>query len=413
MSHFARTQTTAVWTVGGAGNYVTLLADWQSLCDKVFASINGDLGGCWAPSSLITINTAGLKVSGPASVDYGGKLKTTSGARFVLGAGDWPKLGPNHVGRKRSLRQDLMARMSTPRYHWASATNYIGSIQTIACTVQGTAGLEQPKCTIPLRVHDGARLTGATLTFRVPTSRALAPVEMPKVRLTRTDRDGNLVPMQSVARGADADGWVSMPKATSGSAWYAGGAAQTFEIACDQNNSIDTATYLYWAEIQEEAGTRVVLPDASTDGAVIRARKANVTWAATTWVAISGNPNPVPDEAGISGVPTLVTGDSVLFAQSALPTQNGIWIVNTGGAWTRRNDLSVGADFTPGFLVQDTYSWNTWELVSPIAVQPIKVGQSSLVTGDTPVTFQRRRPRGNVYHALMCNFDSILDMRPQ
>lgn len=417
--HFTRTHTTGTWTNGGAGGYVTLVSDWESLSDKVFAQINGDQGGTWAPSSRIVIDTSGMLISGPAKVAYNGSLTTRTNSRFVLGGGsnDWPLVGPDHVGRKLTRRSDMTARMSTPRLHWCASPDWPGSIQSIACTVNGASGLEQPKFALPLRVHNGARLVGATLTFRIPTARSIAPVQMPRMRIVRTDRDGNLVPLSSAVGGLGInDGWVSMPKPTTGDAWYAKGAAQTFEYVCDQANIVDTSAYLYWMEFVEEVGTAVVLPAGKSDGAVIRERKATVAWVFRTVMPLSGDPNPVPPEAGISGVPTLVDGDPVLIATSnpAIfpPSHNGIWIVNFAGVWLRRGDLAAAVDFGPGFLVPESRTWQVWECTTPSFGQSIVVAGPTGAPG-TPIQFERRQPRGNIYHSLACHFDSIADMRPQ
>lgn len=397
MGHFARTQSDATWTNGGAGGYVTLLTDWESLFEKVFKSLNGDHGGTWVPSSPIIFDTEGLLVSVASTLDYGGTLTTTNGARFVLAPGMWPELGEEHVLRERDIEQPIESRLSTPQYHWCDAPDYPGSIQSLACTINGASGLEQPKCHIPLRVHDGARLSSLTLTFRVPAPRERPPVGMPRLRVIRVDKDGAISPMKSVAGGADEEGYVAFPQAKTGAEWYADGETQTFEYECDQNHTIDTSLYHYVAQLIEEVGSIVPLESAKCDPVVLRERKAVVYAVFTTNQAISG----------LSG--GLVAGDWVLLTAQTFPSQNGIWVVDAGN-WVRRYDLTVPADFAPSFLVPDRGTSKMWECVSPVVGQSIVIADDP---GGTPISFQLRVPRGNVYHSMLCHFDSIADMRPQ
>lgn len=434
MSHFTRTQTTSTWTVSGAGGYVTLQNDWQSLADKVFKTVNGDKGGTWAPSSPIVVNSSGMLVSSQAVINFGGKLKTTSGARFVLGNGEYPKLSTSHVGRTRTIRQSLLDCQSSPRYHWGSAADYIGSIQTIACTIVTSSGLEQPKCAIPLRVHDGARMTSATLIFRIPTERTQIPKAMPRMRFIRVDKDGRIESLQSATQGTDVDGYSSQPLVKSGGEWFNNGEAQSWTVQFDQNHTIDTSLYMYYAQIIEEVGTDDPgFPLSKMDGIVVRQRKKNVSYAFTnSGVVPLGDPTVYGAPAAVvTGTVVLVLGNTGSSSQF-----NGIWIVDASGglpgnSWTRMSgDLQAAEDFTPYFLVTcdgsiDTDDqWTSWECVSPVATSRITlsvgddVGDPIWILGGPStafphITFQRPVRRGNVYHSLTCIFDQISDMRPQ
>ncbi len=274
--------------------YVTLQSDWQDLADKAFKSINGDKGGTWAPTTPIVVNSAGMVVTGPAEVNYGGVLKTTAGARFQLGNGEYPKLGPNHVGRTRVLRSPMHARIAGSRYHFADCPAYVGSLQTIALTVATTAGLEQPTCHIPLRVHDGARLASGAVKIRVPAPRAKAPIKMPRLRVIRVDRDGQIESLRAPSATVDAEGYSSFPVATSGDAWCAGGAAQSWPFTCEQNHTIDTSLFVYYLQLTEEVGTSDpnVAPTAA-DGTIVRERKADVVFVFENAIPYVGDPNPV------------------------------------------------------------------------------------------------------------------------
>lgn len=394
--------------------YVTLQSDWQSLADKAFKTVNGDKGGTYAPSSFISINASGMQVTGPAEVNYGGVLKTAASARFKLGNNEWPSLGPNHVGRTRVLRSPMHTRICTPHYHFADSPLYTGSIQSMAATILSPSGFEQPKCHIPLRVHDGARLASGVVKIRVPAPRSKSPFALPRLRVIRVDRTGLIESLRAPSSTVDADGYSFFPTVTSGDAWYAAGAAQAWTFTTDQNNIVDTSSYVYYVQIIEEVGTSdsTVSPSAA-DGSSIRERKADVVYVfETTIPTLTGDPNPVP-----SG-PTIANGDSVLIVSLELPGHipgfNGIWIVNTSGTWSRRDDLSIPSDFTPNFIVYDKNRSCFWECTSPRYGQAIKVASTTVVVPNpTPIQFQRRQPRGNIYHSITCTFDQIFDMRPQ
>lgn len=400
--------------------YVTLQSDWQDLADKAFKAINGDKGGTWAPSSPIVVNSSGLVVTGPTKVNYGGRILSTAGSRFLLGDNEWPKLGPNHPGRKRVIRSPMVTRLGT-HYHFAESPDYVGSLQTMALTTHQTfvkaMPLDQPQCHIPLRVHDGARLVSVDVHFRVPLPRAKAPFRMPRFRVLRADKDGKLDSLRAPSATVDVDGWSSLPRVTSGDAWYAGGAAQSFTFTCDQNHTIDTSQWVYYLEICEEVGTiDTSLETTACDGTVVRERKRDVVYVFETSIPYSGNPMPLPPPDDLF---VLATGDRVLIVAGGsapgLPaTQNGIWIVNLGGPWTRAADCSIPSDFTSGFMVFDTRRGCFWECVSPTYGQTIKLtAATGSLANATEINFRRRVPRGNVWHAIVCSFDTILDMRPQ
>lgn len=410
MSHFTRTHADGTWL---GPNYVTVASDYQSLSDKIYKSINGDQGGCWAPSSPIDIDTGGMLVTAASTVDYGGSLTTISNARFTLDGTEHPRLGVHHVGRLWSVRTPLVRRQSYPHGHWTTSMVYPGSIQSLACTIQSPTALEQPSFFVSMRVRDGARMPSATLTYRIPTARSAAPIAMPKVRIIRSDKDGVLTTLKSVASGADSLGYVSFPTITSGAAWYANGAAQTFTYTCDQNNVIDTSQYTYYFQLIEEIGTRIrITSPSSFDGSVVRERKNDFV------KSFFLNQAPTGAAAGV------VTGNRVLLANNTNKGQNGLWVVNAAGAWVRPTDFAGdGAttattrnapnDFTPGFLINETPHGWIWELVYPVLTDAKAIAGESTLSVGQDILFQRRDGRGNIYHSLVGNFDQITDMRPQ
>jgi len=75
-SHNAYIRPSGVWTAG----VPVLHGEFAAFDLAQFQSINGDLGGTWAPSSIITIGGAGLNVTGPFQVH--GSFHVYVGALF-------------------------------------------------------------------------------------------------------------------------------------------------------------------------------------------------------------------------------------------------------------------------------------------------------------------------------------------
>jgi hypothetical protein len=449
VSHFARTQLDATWTTG---NYVTLVADWQSLGAKVFAAINGDLGGAWAPTSPIVLNgTLGVAAInfGTVLIDYGGSVTVGASATVLVSgvSGGWPVFVAGHAKQSRSIQHSWLERQATPLYHWAN--NIVaGGVQSIACTIQsaslvatvvqgqplvggiahlaGTSRslnelvsgstsvdaptftsqsiLQQPRMLLPLRVHDGARLTSATLTFGVSTPRQAGPIVAPRLRIFRADLSGNIVPLASIAAGADERGFLPIATPTNGPAWYANGAVQTFIYPCDQNNVVDVSQYLYFAELVEEVATLKPIAVTACDGVLVRERKADVDVASIgANIALTGTYT-------LDGV-ALAIGSMVLAKDQTDPRENGLYYVPGASAWTRLQGLTTPQDFTPSFLVRvksgAVNAGTMWECAGPTSAQSITLASG---TG-TPITFQLRKPRGNIYVGLAVAFDSTADMR--
>lgn len=428
MTHFARTQSDATWTNGGLGGYVTLYSDWKDLDRKVFQSVNGDRGGCWAPSAPIVVTGAVgvsiLRVNGPSVINYGGTLTLSAGAAVRLADGDWPRFGASHALRKRTIVTSCLERQTTPDYHWLNAIAS-GGVQSIACSVQypsyltsiftlitAPSQLARPALILPLNVHDGSRLVSATLSFRVTGPRKAAPVIPPRIRILRMDASGNLTALKSRASGADADGYVNIASPSSASAWYASGGVQYFSYVCDQHNVIDTSQYAYFAQILEEVGALSPIPASTCDGLLVRERKFDVTVATTANVASLSGAQTVDGISVGNASPVLPIEDRVLIKNQTNSNNNGIWIANSG-AWVRAPDLATPVDFTPGFLVKVTQGTKNagliFECKDPVNTQQITLASA----GGTPIHFQRRTARGNVYIAVAANFDSIADMRWQ
>lgn len=409
MAHFTRTQSNATWTTG---NYITLVTDWADLSRKLFKSINGVRGGTWAPLVRIVFGGSGFKVSGLTKIGHGGQIKTTVGARVVVSGSNYPHLANGHAGNTRKIATSTIGRQSSIRYHWLLNTKY-QAIQSIACTLIRTGinlvdEVEQPRFNLPLRVHNGGRLTMATLYYRIFKERTALPVKTPRVRIVRVDSVGTIQPMTSQVLGADANGWLPITTPGSPEEWYANGEMKSFTVVCDQLNTIDTGNYQYYAEVIEEVGTED-LPDSwdIADGFLIRAGRS-----VTAVHSSNNNIDTVP--AGLTAADRVLklSPGSTVIDDGYWAAINGVWWVDPG-PWTRVA-LVTPNQFTTGYLVIVRNSDEAWELIGPNkASNPqIYLGTTS-PGGSADIGFRARRPNGNIYHSFVCEFDSIADMRPQ
>lgn len=73
MSHFAHTRAGGVWN----SNQVVFATEFADFDAKTFKALNGDEGGTWAPSSVITIGGQGLSVPANVILGTGGTTSLT------------------------------------------------------------------------------------------------------------------------------------------------------------------------------------------------------------------------------------------------------------------------------------------------------------------------------------------------
>lgn len=420
--HFRRTQDDATWTTG---NYVTPVADWRDLSRKIFRAVNGDKGGTWSPRPWsndasnqqgIVVGGSGMKVTGQTKIDYGGKILFEGGAQLILGNNDWPLLGSSHVGRSRSIVTSTMLLQNRSRFHWLLNRQYM-AMQSVACTFQLGNILTRPEFSLPLRVHNGARLTKATLRYRIPKDFRRVPYLTPKMRILRVDEFGIAVPLMSRTAGADKDGFFAIPDPASPSDWFSKGNVKVFEYACDQYNTIDTSLYHYYAHVIEEQSTAEIVPIGLMDGEKERAiffvnKVVFTNINESTDIDIDGRPSQV---AASGESPFLVMGQGDTLTKPGEPNNapigNGVYFlvgtsVSISGRvrWTALDNVPGLILLGPKINVDNVnYTEQTaWELKKPSADTTVEACK-----------FDYPTPRGNIYHSVTCDFDSIVDMRPQ
>ena len=348
--HFSRILGT--WTTGNPipASY------WVQFDKEAAQSVNADDGGCWAPSTSIafTGSTYGLFLAGPLFV-WGsvGQLTSNGTSRFTCAVGDYPQLSTTHAGRSRKIAVSMLNARGIP---WqqvqpclAADGTFHGEVQTVSYATQAyNATTATPTVIVaPLEVHNGGTIASVTFSFAVSSPHTSVPTAMPKARIMRFDAFGNGVPLTSTASGADANGWVSAPTPSSGTAYYNAGAFQTFTVPCDQNNVADTSAHTYHAEITEEQNgtyTPIMQPvDLVTSSQFIYA---------------TSTANQFSQARTIDGVTTL-PGMRVLVKDQPYTAQNGIYTLpgdgsGTAGAigtWIRSADMSYGSQLTEGALI--------------------------------------------------------------
>lgn len=389
MAHENRTQPDAVWIDG----YAVPRDDFESLDRKQFRSVNGDRGGCWAPLVEIEINGSGLSCTGPVLVRGDGTIEIGSGAGITLGDGDFEDLANGHVGRERVIVQPTIPCFAVGAYPWAIGVNSAyASAQPVALQLRDSLGVTStPEFLVPLAVHNGATLDKVVFTFRVPYLRPAAPSAMPRFRVFRRDKVGSVEFLGSTTVG---DGYRSPENPGSALAWYAQGAAQTFEYTCDQNNVVDVENYVYFAHIVEESGA-TTSPERLPVFTQSTIHKASTT----NYASPTGNTN--VDGTVIGGAPT---NENALFKDQDDPKDNGVW-TNTNAslatACVRLGTLDESTDWADGMvfpvIAGNTQSWTVWQASVPT---PFTIGVS-------PITFSAPVPKGNIYHPIALHFSGI------
>jgi hypothetical protein len=356
--HFAKTR-----PGGWAANAQPTAAEIIDICRKLGAAVSGVRGGCHAPTAPILLGGSGFVANGLVQI-YGaaGKLSSTGASfgGFVHEDGDWDELSATlplatattpagHPWRRISRPTSCALAIAFPWYAFLPRLD-LAAVQSAATQLflegQGAGGggiattggnvlqggVAPVSFVLPLRVQDHATIVSATLSFIIPTARTSLPVGTPKMRICKVDAGGTRTPLTSIAAGADANGYVSFPIPKTPDLYFAKGAVQTLTVTCDVTAAaaIDLSTSYYVAEVVEEQG-QATYP-------------SQLVVKQTCYGALGSN-LPGPSNGGFG------TNNRVLLFGQTTPSQNGIWISNAGGAWTRPTDFATGAKVPQGMLV--------------------------------------------------------------
>lgn len=369
------------------------------------ASVNGVDGGCYSPSSLITIGGSGLQCTGPLQVARGGTLITENG---VIEFSYFPQLSASHAGRTKNVMVPFLEARRVPNSMWRVRRDSSG-MQSIAPTYSNFGGGIAPSgaallaialnratpaaLVLPIRGIQGATISQITIGFRVSSSHTALPSTMPRARLLRIDVNGNPVPCTSIAAGADKNGWVIVPTPTSTAAWFNAGNGQTFVLQCDQNNDVDRTQYDYQLEVQDEQG----LTGWPWQVPVLQPCRL------LRYIASGSLGLPLSGLGAIDGV-TPSQGDRVLVTNTIGNAETGVYLANTN-TWMRAPD-SIGQGAIVGIQQGGNYGGTYWQarpLVSSWTAgttppgTPFWQGSSSRATNT--VTIPMQTPTGFWYQA--------------
>ncbi len=390
LGHFARIHVT--WSGPDLG-----ISDCQGFDQRAAQIINGDDGGCWAPETEIIISgtTFGLQLTGALTVwGPGGTLTTSGTSRFHCNVGTYPQLGPTHSGRSRSLKSSFLTARAIPWSQWLPHTgsggaHYDGKMQSVALTTQ-TAGADPVPTTIfaPIEVHNGGTLSSVDISFAVSQSHSSVPT-LPKARVLQVDTSGNVTPMTSVAAGADADGYVSMPTPATAAAYYNNGAVQSWNVSCDTDNVVDTSQYYYLVEIVEEQNGTVTPVLAPVD------LVTNSQQFQGELIGTLGTIDGVSPTAGMR----------VLLKDQIDPATNGVYYLPSPpdgspgvvGVWTRPADFRNGSTQPTGLQIPVkttglALGGSTFVMSSPSGSAVVSIGNTVWVAGETYVVGQTVTP---------------------
>lgn len=264
MSHQWANSLQGAWYDG----FVVPGADMSSLDGKLAALINGDGGGTWAPIQVIYIRGAGVGVLGPWTMGGTAFAQSTPSKPFTLGDSDFFDLAVGHTSRSRTLMSSCLDMLATitrsdpvviSGIGWKKLSgNGIEVVPTLGSAFgspSGTQAFVPANMVIPVRVHNGATLASATLTWNVGQSHSAIPENTPKWRIVSISSSGKLTPLNTTFTGSyDAEGFLLMATPASAAAYYNSGSLYTPTYTCDAGVVIDTSVNEYAVEIVDEWG---------------------------------------------------------------------------------------------------------------------------------------------------------------
>ena len=317
-----------------------------------YKSLNGDTGGTYAPATPIVIGGAGVALSGIGSALAAGAV-TSMGGRLVLGSSDYCLLSPT-VTRTKML-QLVDAVPTTAALGIGGTTGQGNTLNLSRFGVSPVTTSGDFIVPIPSRyLHNGANLTGATLTCRALVKQPTAPTAAPYWMIANVF-------------GMNASGSSSVQLVPTFAAWLPSHAYTVGSIVIPNNQSAAQTGIYYVATAISGTGTSAASPPAwpTTVGpSVIDNAGANqITWQAYGNSGVLANPN--------SGGGNTYEGGAV---QSSVMTGNAA--------------LST--------LTIDTTTYNYW----------LHVIYDSFGAGSATAP-------NWLFHALSLSFGNIVDMRPE
>lgn len=245
MTHFVRERSDRDWYRGLRVPEVVL----RNIDEKTKMAVSAT-GGTYAPSSPIVIGGAGIELQCAMQLTNA-KAQPGVGRVFRFGSSDYFK---HEIAVSRSIVDSpllLLGSHNLPRQ--AQLQMSVSATTAPALQTRRASAFLR----IPLRIPDGARVSGIEIGFKVGVTRANVPA-LPKARLVRAsigDAEWRQHPYCSSPL-FDQEGWVSLPTPASGAAYYNGGALQTLSLTYNALlvDPIDTSLYSYALEWIDDSG---------------------------------------------------------------------------------------------------------------------------------------------------------------
>lgn len=239
MAHLVRLRTDDKWVNGP----LVLNADFQAIDQNTFLAINGDDGGLWSPAPQIIIGGAGMWAAGPWTMVTTSQAQTLAGTgkRIVHGDSDYFVLSA-HSGSSRHIQCGGEDFFAIPSYFSIDVTYNAPK----AAIVGG-------RILWPMRVHHGAKLVTATLSYFIGQSHVGGlPAVLPTYRAYKADANGVITGLGLAL--SDPSGWVVLATPATAAAYYNSGAAKTLTYTFDANTIADVQSFTYWFELIDESG---------------------------------------------------------------------------------------------------------------------------------------------------------------
>lgn len=164
---------------------------------------------------------------------------------IIGGSGIDPRIADgSNIPFKTARTRTAMASLANPYKSTNFSPNSQGSQQSSA--LGGSFSV------ILSTVHDGATLTGVTLYFKISTGHGALPANFPKVSVARFDATaaGAAVALNNTDPGTG----LAISAAGTVIAYENGGAVQSFNYVCNQNNVIDHSKHVLFLVLTDESG---------------------------------------------------------------------------------------------------------------------------------------------------------------
>lgn len=277
MTAFTRELTDEEWYTARAAAMSTVL---RNIDAKTVKAANGTAGSNHAPAAAVIIGGAGMTCAGEWR--FAGAATTSASKHVTLGGlatDDYIRLAAGHPGESRTMDQGVLPVVPSGYLYLftPSANNF-----SLVTRYPGVRNL------IPLQPHNRSTLATLRLRFHMRcVTHARLPV-LPKFRVIRVDKSGNVEALHTARSGSYRDeGFLDLVNPANVAAYEAAAAIQWSDTyTTDQNNVVDTSLYAYFVDFIEESGPDAFTPNVNlVNGAGTNIRRVEMVCNAITLLA--------------------------------------------------------------------------------------------------------------------------------